>query len=595
MDKDEDKKDKPKKGKKDDGTVNNQIIINPEINDSQNDDSVQEELETLDELLSLTGRRRQAIKMRRYKSKLSAARRRRKHIRADKKRLARRSHKKAIQVIRKRIAGQKGSNYRNLSSSEKAQIDRRVERRKAAIDRLSRRLLPKVRKADMERIREENDETINPFAEKIKKRVFHTMRHKDGRMKFDKRFKMFKNAPATKDMAAEEITTLDLVKAVCETVAYDDSKIAKSLRKKAETHNESYELLRDIYDRGVAMWAESATESRTPSQYGMDRVSSYLSRGEAYRLDEDLSEAYYKSDNERKIDAAMKLMDKMVKTEKHKTIGTIAFDVVNQYNIGMSPRQLEKKYREEHGMKQAGMYSEEKKCNKEEGGAGDEGTDKLTKKYKNDTPYQEVDESFENYLAELKKPTQLKSFRQHVKDVTKVDARSKDWADTLPDLMAQHGFKLLGAGKYASVFGNPKYPYVIKVFMKDSAYLKWIQFALKNRNNPYVPKVKGKVVKISPVIYAIRLEKLEPGSLSGPFAEAYSKWRRDPNFKSDDKNIQDILDYFAKYKDLLDLHGENVMMRGNQLVVIDPFYNWFNKKNYMDYTLDPNDIDPSLF
>jgi len=167
---------------------------------------------------------------------------------------------------------------------------------------------------------------------------------------------------------------------------------------------------------------------------------------------------------------------------------------------------------------------------------------------------------------------------------------------SLNDVMAAYGFEKLGAGKYASVFGNKRYPYVIKVFMKDSAYLRWISFCLKNRNNKYVPKIRGKVVKLTPLVYAIRLEKLEPTILSGEFAQHYNQWMGDSNFVSDDKDIQDILDHFDKNRKLLDLHSENVMQRKNgQLVVIDPYYNWFNKHKKMDYTIDPHEVDTSVF
>lgn len=203
--------------------------------------------------------------------------------------------------------------------------------------------------------------------------------------------------------------------------------------------------------------------------------------------------------------------------------------------------------------------------------------------------------SFKQILSELYKPAELEKLRKDLSYVKDVDTRDTSWMNTVGGVLKANVFTKLGSGKYGSVFSHPKYPYVLKIFMKDSAYLRWIKFAMDNKNNPYVPKIRGKVVKITPMIYAIRLEKLTPGSFTGPFADAYRKWQKDKNYKSDDKNIQEVLDYFGKNKNLLDLHGENIMMRGNQLVVIDPFYNWFNKHNVMDYTIDPDDFDKSVF
>jgi len=163
--------------------------------------------------------------------------------------------------------------------------------------------------------------------------------------------------------------------------------------------------------------------------------------------------------------------------------------------------------------------------------------------------------------------------------------------------MADNGFKRVGSGKYASVFLHSKYPYALKIFMKDSAYLRWIDFAKKNQKNPFVPKIRGKVVKITPVIYAIRLEKLDRYSYGGgkKFMSEYARWAKDKNYKSSDPDIQAVLEEFAKNKSLLDLHGENMMMRGNQLVIIDPYYNWFGRKEPGKYMIDPDDIPSHLF
>lgn len=204
-------------------------------------------------------------------------------------------------------------------------------------------------------------------------------------------------------------------------------------------------------------------------------------------------------------------------------------------------------------------------------------------------------ELYERIVAELNKPAEIGQFKSDASSVQKVDTRDNSWRANLDSYMRTHGFKRLGTGKYASVYGNEKYPYVIKVFQKDSAYLRWIKFALNNKNNPYVPKIRGKVVKITPMIFAIRLEKLTPGYLEGDFANEYYNWEEDNNYQSSDPNIQQVLDFFAQNKKLLDLHGENVMYRGNQLVIVDPFYNWFGREVPGQYTIDPDEIDPGLF
>lgn len=198
-------------------------------------------------------------------------------------------------------------------------------------------------------------------------------------------------------------------------------------------------------------------------------------------------------------------------------------------------------------------------------------------------------------LSELRKPGEINQFRKDASGLSSVDTRDNSWRNNLNRYMSNYDFRPLGSGKYASVYGNEKYPYVLKVFQKDSAYLRWIKFSLTHKHNPYVPKIKGKVVKITPMIYAIRLEKLSPTYMSGEFADEYQQWMNDKTHQASDPDIQEILDFFADNKNLLDLHSENVMKRGNQLVIIDPFYNWFGKYEPGKYTIDPDDVDPTVF
>ena len=202
-----------------------------------------------------------------------------------------------------------------------------------------------------------------------------------------------------------------------------------------------------------------------------------------------------------------------------------------------------------------------------------------------------------NEIFELFKPKELSGIKKHLAPHDKVDTRSKSWAVPLPDAFAKYGFKLLGSGKYASVFGHPTYPYVIKLFMKDAAFLRWVKFCMENKNNKYVPTIRGKVIKITPNFFAIRIEKLTPFkySQSKEFMSEYDKWNRDNKYVTKDKELAVVLDHFAQNKSLLDLHGDNMMMRGNQVVVIDPYYNWFGKKAPGQYTIDPNVIDKSVF
>ena len=103
--------------------------------------------------LTLAQRRRRGMATRRAKQKILRGRRIAQRKMASKDKLKIRARRKAIQLIRRRIAGAKGKDYASLSPSEKIQIDKRVQQRKAAIGKIATRLMPKVTKAERERLK----------------------------------------------------------------------------------------------------------------------------------------------------------------------------------------------------------------------------------------------------------------------------------------------------------------------------------------------------------------------------------------------------------------------------------------------------------
>jgi hypothetical protein len=126
---------------------------------------IAEEMELDEAVLSLQQRRQRALTMRRYKSKLSAARKRMAKRVSSKAKLQKKARKKAIALIRQKVAGAKGGAYSSLNPAEKMQIDKRVAKRKGAIDRIAKKMLPVVRKADIARVagRKINEEFENLF------------------------------------------------------------------------------------------------------------------------------------------------------------------------------------------------------------------------------------------------------------------------------------------------------------------------------------------------------------------------------------------------------------------------------------------------
>lgn len=158
-----------------------------------------EELESeglLDEaVLSYAQRRKRGLVMRKFKNKIALARKRSLRKAATMDKLKSRARKKAINIIRQKIAGNKGANYANLSPGEKMMIDKRVAKKKAAIDRIAKRMIPTMRKLDMQRLASKgkvNEDFEAMFEETLDEKKFHEVRKKDGTVKLDKRFRAFR-------------------------------------------------------------------------------------------------------------------------------------------------------------------------------------------------------------------------------------------------------------------------------------------------------------------------------------------------------------------------------------------------------------------
>ena len=72
---------------------------------------------------------------------------------ADKGRLERRARKGAIKLLRTKFAGKQGANYASLAPGAKIAVDRIIQKKMNMVGKISRRLLPKVRRAEMERLK----------------------------------------------------------------------------------------------------------------------------------------------------------------------------------------------------------------------------------------------------------------------------------------------------------------------------------------------------------------------------------------------------------------------------------------------------------
>jgi hypothetical protein len=105
----------------------------------------------LDEVLSIQTRMRMKASMRKNKAKIKLGRRRADRKLADTGRLTKRARRQARNAILNKIL--KGKDKSELSYGARADIERRVNKRAALIQRMARKLLPKVRKADRQKMK----------------------------------------------------------------------------------------------------------------------------------------------------------------------------------------------------------------------------------------------------------------------------------------------------------------------------------------------------------------------------------------------------------------------------------------------------------
>ena len=125
-----------------------------------------EGLEDLDEaVMSFQQRIKRARTMKRLAPRMKNLRRIKKFRMADKDRLSKRARKQAIQLFRKKVAGDKGAHYSQLSPAAKISIDKLIQKKLPAISKLAQRLLPKVRKAEVERLRKARKSTNEQLEE----------------------------------------------------------------------------------------------------------------------------------------------------------------------------------------------------------------------------------------------------------------------------------------------------------------------------------------------------------------------------------------------------------------------------------------------
>lgn len=107
--------------------------------------------ENLDEAMSLSDRQKRARQMRKYASRIKIGREKAARRTANPKVLKKRARKQARLMLARKLS--KTQNYQSLSFARKQEIEKRLDKMGPRIDRISKKLLPKIRKLEQERKR----------------------------------------------------------------------------------------------------------------------------------------------------------------------------------------------------------------------------------------------------------------------------------------------------------------------------------------------------------------------------------------------------------------------------------------------------------
>ena len=383
-------------------------------------------------VLNLAQRRRRGLIMRRFKTKIMAARNRAKRKMASTGALEIRARKAAINSIRKKVAGTKGADYANLSPSEKMMIDKRVAQRHAIIGRIAQKLMPKVRKAERERFTSQNTKKNEAFeaafgGEQKKQKRYHQLYNGDKTVKHDGRFKFYKQKKVKME-DTDYSDALALIEQVANdvynSVQLDESKIVNALFEKSENSGLSLTEISNAYSAGVNSW-NKASPFETPSQQGFANVSAVIA--EKKYQDTGDNSVIWKSPNTVKgtqahqlgVGLSLKQMMQHALANRDMDIdGDVdSLDKKTPADIAGNEKDITKKMKAKNdaeakhtkpGKAFEGLWDNIRKRRAkglaplkpgeagypktldigEEGGAGEEGTDKLAKKYKKDTPNQ---------------------------------------------------------------------------------------------------------------------------------------------------------------------------------------------------------------
>jgi hypothetical protein len=282
------------------------IDINPQLKDVSTDgnqlkirkeDSVDLTTPVIQErkALTLPQRQKRARNIRSHERSMERAREIAKKKLAPTSKLEQRAVAHARAIVKKRFAARKGTPYAELTTSEKIQVDTAVAKKTKLIQKIATRLLPRIRKAEYERLKSfragaplQDLSTQNPKAQGIMPAVkeemselFNSLNTQDTAALINIIENTIDQFKQNNDPIAEQLQKM------LNAVLPEDV-ITESLIKKSDKTGISFSTLKEVFDRGEYSW--DASNRMTQEQFAFARVNSYIAKGKAWHMDADLRE-----------------------------------------------------------------------------------------------------------------------------------------------------------------------------------------------------------------------------------------------------------------------------------------------------------------
>jgi len=191
------------------------------------------------------------------------------------------------------------------------------------------------------------------------------------------------------------------------------------------------------------------------------------------------------------------------------------------------------------------------------------------------------------------------------------------------EILKKYGYRRIGQDSYyGMVFHKKGEKSVLKLFTKqDHAYREFVSIAIRHRDNPHFPRFSRQVVQIKGTEYdAIKTELLSEGNkkekaivchmffiMHTIFAKGkydfnsklkshvgaktpeeyeafYKKWVADNPSLTEAFDII-LFNFIDNEKARIDIHEDNLMMRGNTVVIIDPVgaTDYVNNRRFIEF------------